>query len=84
MATDTKYTTDQLDGIGRFAAGLAVTAREALDLGLGDDSSWDMLTAYAYYAAPGFISVGELRMMCDDATKLVLDEARAAGHPNVL
>jgi len=84
MATDTNYTPDQLSQIARFASGLAATAREALDLGLGDDSSWDMLTGYAYQAAPAFISVAELRMMCENATKLVLDEARAAGHPNVL
>lgn len=43
-----------------------------------------MLTGYAYQAATAFISVAELRMMCENATKLVLDEARAAGHPNVL
>ena len=82
-ATDT-YTSDQLSHITRFAAGLLQTAREAIDLGYGDDSTDEALVAYAFQAAPYFISVAEMRSMVDQARKLSLDEARAAGHPNVL
>jgi hypothetical protein len=84
MAATTDYTPAELSQIATFAAGLVQTAREALDMGLGDDSSWDMLSAYAFSAAPHFITVAEMRDMCEQASKRVLTVAREAGHPNVL
>lgn len=84
MATNTDYTAEELGAIATFAAGLITTAREAIDEGMGDDSTDERLADYAYYAAPGFLSVAEMRNMTDQARRLSLDEARAAGHPNVL
>ncbi|MDI9598678.1 MAG: hypothetical protein QM323_04155 [Acidobacteriota bacterium] len=84
MAAVRDCTPDELDQIAAFATSLAQTAREALDLGLGDNSSWEMLSTYAFDAAPHFITVAEMRDMCERATALVLSEARKAGHPNVL
>lgn len=78
------YTADELGQITAFAAGLIGTAREALDQGFGDDSTWDLLSAYAYQAAPYFISVAEMRGMAEQARTLVLNEARDAGNPRVL
>ncbi len=84
MSANTDYTAEQLGAIATFAAGLVSTAREALNMGLGDDSSWEMLSAYAFSVAPHFITVAEMRDMCEQATSLVLKEAREAGHPNAL
>lgn len=84
MAANTDYTAEQLSHITRFAAGLLTTAREAIDIGLGDDSTDERLADYAYHAAPYFLSVAEMRSMTEQARTLSLDEARAAGHPNVL
>lgn len=82
--TATSYTTDQLPAIKAFAAGLIQEAREGIDRGLGDDDCEELLTSYAYFDAPDFISVAEMRDMTEQARELALAEARAAGHPNVL
>lgn len=84
MAANTSYTPEELSRITRFAAGLLTTAREAIDEGLGDDSTDERLADYAYYAAPYFLTVAEMRSMTEQARKLSLREARDAGHPNVL
>lgn len=84
MAATTDYTPAERDQLAAFAAGLIRVAREAIDDGLGDDSTDERLSAYSYQAAPHFVSVAVMRSMTEQARQMSLDEARAAGHPNVL
>jgi hypothetical protein len=71
-----------------FAADLrrhaAVVATESIDSGLGDDDTFEAVTASCLMYAHSELTVGDLRSAVDLGIADALEAARAAGHPNVL